>query len=85
MIKFKVKKKNVPVNSIKYLGINIINNAVETLAEMLNKKYSNHECPNHPKHESIVTFVVKEKTYDTIKSNFCCKEFEDSIIIKSDT
>ena len=85
MIQFKVKKKRVPDNTIKYMSIGVINASVEKLAEILNKKYSCTVCRHHPDHKCTITFEVTDKSYKTVKSNFCCKEFENSIVIDSHT
>ena len=85
MIHFKVKKKKVPDNTIKHMGIGVTNAAVEKMADILNKKYSGTACRHHPDHHCTITFVVTDKSYKTVKSNFCCKEFENSIVIDSHT
>ncbi|HRF81112.1 MAG TPA: hypothetical protein PL070_13625 [Flavobacteriales bacterium] len=58
------------------------NSATEALASTIKKGLKGKACPTHnPGRGTITVTAAKKKMFIVQKSGFCCKDFENSIVI----
>lgn len=85
MIKIEVIKANKSSKGID-ISTPVCNSSAEKIAENLISKVSNFKCENHPESIGIITIIStpnQSSLFEISKSNFCCKEFENSIQIQT--
>ncbi|MEO8588548.1 MAG: hypothetical protein ABI432_04200 [Flavobacteriales bacterium] len=60
------------------------NGATEALADTIKKGVKGKACPTHkPGRGTITVTADKKKMFAVQKSGFCCKDFENSVVIKT--
>lgn len=86
MIEIRVNKINPSKRDLaSELENEIINEGAESIADDLKKELKSAKCDNHPDKKSILIITPVTATNFTFdKSGFCCKEFADSIKIKTE-
>ena len=63
------------------LNEDFTNSIIETLSKDLNEKFKNEKCEVHKElSRGVITILIDENNKSqTKKTEFCCKEFENSI------
>lgn len=64
------------------IAVAAANQATERMAESIKKNVKDKACAQHKPGRGTITLIAdKKKMLTAQKSGFCCKDFEDSIVI----